>query len=355
MQTHAGMFPLLDDVPADARLATWHQGVERALAAELQVRTLQENGFDGRFDVRHLGYLRVLSLEADPVRLSRTPRLIDRAPADGVVVALQQTGSAALTQDGRSTALLPGHLAVIDPRRPFSLEQRQRFRQRFFRLPAQVLNVPAARLRTVTGRAFAAGREGAQPAPFLDRLADRAARIPSAVGDLLAGNVADLLVTLVEEHAEREDDCPGAAHDHLLPAVRRYIENHLGDPGLTPEAIARAHRISVRYLHRLFEGEDVTVHRLIQRRRVEECGKELARSAPGPAGSTISAVALRWGFHSPAHFSRVFKTVYGRPPREWRTLDMRHAVEGVDEPLEPNSGHSGAPHSFSTGKGKGVR
>ncbi|MBH1934319.1 helix-turn-helix domain-containing protein [Streptomyces sp. AV19] len=316
MRTHPATSPL----PGDGRLATWQQGVEQALTASVRARTRQEHGFAGTLDVQHLGYLRVLSLEADPVRLSRTSRHVDGAPADGIVVALQQAGTAALTQDGRGTALLPGDLAVIDLRRPFFLEQEQRFRQRLFRLPGRVPDVPEARLRTVAGRALAP-REGtaALLAPLLERLADRAPRVAPAVGDLLAGNVADLLAALVDEHAEGEDDRPVAARDHLLPVVRRYIDEHLDDPGLTPETVARAHRISVRYLHRLFEGEGVTVSRLIQRRRVEECGKELARPAAGTAGPTVSAVALRWGFCSPAHFSRVFRTVYGRSPREWRT------------------------------------
>ncbi|MFI9202790.1 helix-turn-helix domain-containing protein [Streptomyces sp. NPDC053048] len=336
MPTDAGTSPRAGLATGAGRLATWQHGVEHALAAAVRVGARQEHGFDGVLDECRLGYLRVLSLEADPVRLSRTPRLVAHDPADGVAVALQLAGTAALTQDGRSTALLPGQLAVLDLRRPFSLEQKERFRQRFFRLPGPVLNVPAARLRTVTGRALAPGEEtAALPAPFLDRLADRAAHIAPDVGDLLAGNVADLLAALVDAYAERAayaqgaDVCPGTARDHLLPVVRAYIERHLGDPGLTPESIARAHGISVRYLHRLFEGEEATVGRLIQRRRVEECGKELARPAPGQAGPAISAVAVRWGFPSPAHFSRVFKTVYGRSPREWRaTRALAQAAPG---------------------------
>ncbi|GAA2712082.1 MULTISPECIES: helix-turn-helix domain-containing protein [Streptomyces] len=308
----------------DGRPADRHRGFERALGAAVHVKARREHGFDGAFDVHHLGYLRVLSLETGPVRLSRTPGLVARSPADGIAVALQQAGTAALTQDGRGTALLPGELSVIDLRRPFCLEQKQRGRLCVFRLPARVVDVPPARLRTVAGRAFAP-REGvtALLVPFLERLAVRAAHIAPSVGDALSGNVADLLAALVDEHAEDDDDRPGTARDHLLPAVRRFIDNHLGDPGLTPESIARAHRISVRYLHRLFEGEEVTVARLIQRRRLEECGRELARAAPGPGSPTVSAVALRWGFPSQAHFSRVFKAVYGRSPREWRAREPR--------------------------------
>lgn len=109
-------------------------------------------------------------------------------------------------------------------------------------------------------------------------------------------------------------DRPGGDRALLL-RIRAFIDRHLADPDLTPRAIARAHSISLRHLHNLFESEDATVSRWIQRRRLEECRRDLARHAKG---STIAAVAHRWGFVSAAHFSRVFRAVYGMAPRECR-------------------------------------
>ncbi|WP_253915738.1 helix-turn-helix domain-containing protein [Streptomyces sp. NRRL S-31] len=87
-----------------------------------------------------------------------------------------------------------------------------------------------------------------------------------------------------------------------LLRVQAYIDQHLTDPDLTPDAIARAHHISVRYLHKLFELEDITVSRWIQQRRLEQCRRDLARRHA--AGLTIAAIAHRWGFISASHFSR---------------------------------------------------
>jgi AraC-like DNA-binding protein len=38
-----------------------------------------------------------------------------------------------------------------------------------------------------------------------------------------------------------------------------FIWENLGDPNLTPGAIAAAHHISLRYLHKLFHAEGQTV------------------------------------------------------------------------------------------------
>lgn len=129
--------------------------------------------------------------------------------------------------------------------------------------------------------------------PFLGTLAASAHSYPASVGDRLAGRVADLLITLVAQLTGPPAADPRASNGHLVQRVREHIERHLGDPELSPEAIAREHHISVRYLHRLFEGEDVTVGRLIQQCRLEACARELARR--GRSVPTVSAVAQRWG------------------------------------------------------------
>ncbi|MFE0377601.1 helix-turn-helix domain-containing protein [Streptomyces inhibens] len=303
--------------PEADRVGAWQRAVRRLLAP-VQMTPLQTaHPFEGSLTAVDLGYLRVLSMEADPVRLSRNTRLVTDAPENHLALAVQESGTAALHQDGRSAVLRPGELALFDLRRPFALEQRQRFCLHLFRLPERSLGDAAAGVHRITGRAIApAGGVAALLAPFVTGLVADAARIAAPVGDRLAGNAADLLAALVDELAGADDR--GSTRDHLLPLIRRYIDENLRDPGLSPERIAEAHRISVRYLHRLFEAEETTVRKLIQQRRVEECARELVRR--GRATPTISTVAQSWGFQNPAHFSRAFKAVYGHSPRHWRRV-----------------------------------
>jgi AraC-like DNA-binding protein len=54
----------------------------------------------------------------------------------------------------------------------------------------------------------------------------------------------------------------------------------------------------------------------VRRRRLECSRRDLAN--PRLAGETIAAVARRWGFVDPAHFSRCFRAEFGASPRELR-------------------------------------
>ncbi|WP_031077655.1 helix-turn-helix domain-containing protein [Streptomyces sp. NRRL WC-3742] len=303
------------------KAAFWSGAVSRTLVP-LEMRPLTGRPFDGLLESHRLGYVRISTLEADAATLTRTPALIARAPRNEpqIGVGVQVSGRAVLEQDGRRAEVPPGGLVLYDTARPYAVHYPERFRTHLFHLPRQMLGVPERELRQVSATAVDPA-QGCGPVllPFLGDLAASAHAYPAPVGDRLAGSVADLFSTLVAQLAAAPaSEEPGAPNDHLVRRVREYIDRHLGDPDLSPERIARAHHISVRYLHRLFEGEGVTVSRLVQQLRLDACARELVRR--GRTTPTVSAVAQRWGFVNPAHFSRTFRAAYGVSPREWRAL-----------------------------------
>ncbi|MFG2881168.1 helix-turn-helix domain-containing protein [Streptomyces sp. NPDC048297] len=330
-------------VPDADRNRVWENGVRQWLSPLRVVPQQPEEPYDGTMWARDLGYVRVLSVEADPLRLSRTPRLAASAPDPRLALALQISGTAAFHQDGRSASLQPGELAVIDLRRPFSLEQRRRFRMHLVRVPSRALGPSWARVGQVTGRALRTeSGVAALLGPVLLGLAREGDPAPARVGDRLAGNVADLLATLIDEQAMGTPAGPVDARGELITRIRSHIDDNLRDPDLSPTGIAEAHRVSLRYLHLLFEAEDTTVRKLIQRRRVEECARELARRRS--VAPTISAVARGWGFRNAAHFSRSFKSVFGQSPRDWRAAGGHGA--GGHGAGHSAGGHSAAPGAF---------
>ncbi|WP_208878274.1 helix-turn-helix domain-containing protein [Streptomyces sp. PBH53] len=304
-------------VPEADRNSVWERGVRQWLAPLRVGFPRGSASCHGTLWAGDLAYVRVLSVQADPVRLGRTASLTASAPAARLALALQVSGTAGLRQDGRGAVLQPGELALLDLRRPFFLEQHRPFRMHLVRVPCAALGAAQGRVERVTGRALRTdGGIAALLEPLLLGLAQQDAPAPARVADRLAGNVADLLASLVDEQTREPGAGPADARRQLSALVRRYIDAHLRDPELSPVGIADAHGISLRYLHLLFEGEETTVRRLIRRRRVEECARELARRQG--VVPTISAVARGWGFRNATHFSRSFREVFGMSPREWR-------------------------------------
>jgi transcriptional regulator GlxA family with amidase domain len=111
------------------------------------------------------------------------------------------------------------------------------------------------------------------------------------------------------------------------------VRAHLSDPALDPDAIARAHAISVRALHALFEDTGESVSGLVRRERLARCYEDLAL----PSGGSVTEIAFRWGFRDAAHFSRVFKREFELTPSE-----VRHAALEPDATVARIGNGSGA-------------
>jgi AraC-like DNA-binding protein len=116
---------------------------------------------------------------------------------------------------------------------------------------------------------------------------------------------------------DRPPAAPPQTHRQaLLQRIDGFIDQHLGDPELSPGMVATANHISVRYLHKLFQEHDLTVAAWIRRRRLDRCRRDLAD--PELWARPVGAIGARWGFIDGAHFSRVFRAAFGIPPRQYR-------------------------------------
>ncbi|MFG2133889.1 helix-turn-helix domain-containing protein [Streptomyces sp. NPDC048751] len=277
--------------------------------------------------------LDVVVTGAEPARLpgdgpwSPGRRLTAHASGEYLFVAIRGGGRAV---DGpeRATALLePGDICFYDADRPPVLDFPERCRLKVFLVPRESLGLQERDVRRVMAAPVSrSSRLGSLLSPFLSELADTVSSSEPSVGEMLAWNAVNLLATLAADQLGQDAAGMPEARSPLLSRILRFIDLHLADPDLSPEVIAGAHHISVRYLHKLFQDEGTTVGRWIQRRRLEECRRDLVNRLRGR--QTIAAVAGRWGFLSATHFSRVFRAAYGLSPSEWREkANMPHLTD----------------------------
>lgn len=317
----SGTLCATDSVPAHRRETYWREALSRTFAAvDIAV---PEGVCSGTVRMFPLGHVRVAEVEGDPLLVRRTPRLIARGDDEHLVVTLVTRGIATAEQDGRKARLHPGEMVICDMARPMSTRFPGPFQVKSLVLPRRLLGLKEADLQRITATPVRSDTAmGSILSSFLAGLVDTAATCPPQTGAVLASNVIDLLAVLAEERLRRKAGDTSSVT--RLLEIQAFIDRHLADPDLTPEAIARANRISVRYLHKLFQAEDISVGQWTRRRRLEECRRELARQEA--TGRTIAAVARTWGFTNASHFSRAFRALYGMTPAEWRDPVVRGPV-----------------------------
>lgn len=285
---------------------------------DLDVRPGSDGPLTGEVHSRTVGSLQLSRVRSVDQQALRTPGLVRADRRHYVQVGLLERGSARVRQDGRECLLGPGDYTVYETDRPFSWELRGG------RSPAWSLLVltwcrpgPVDPGNGLTARRMdgSTGLTGVLGRMMRDLVGshDVGGHDP---GDRLAGELLELVTTAA---GAAPGPPPTARTDRaLLAAVRAHVEEHLADPDLDPRAIAAAHFISVRQLHRLFAGEQETVARFVTRRRLERARAELAGS--GARQSPLAAVAHRCGFTDPSVFGRAFRAAYGMTPSRYRAL-----------------------------------
>jgi AraC-like DNA-binding protein len=257
-------------------------------------------------------------LSGPPHRAFRTRRLIRASDADQFKIHVTVRGRAVWAQDDREAALDPGDFALLDLSRPCQGADRDDVHEAVaVMFPHGAVPLREDELARLTAVPFS-GRDGlgASISSLARHLGGRLDGHASERGRL-ATALMDMLVVALAERVDRmkaitQDTCRRA----LLATVQTFIEQRLGDPALTPGMIAAAHHVSVRHLHQLFEGQDATVAGWIRRRRLERCRRDLLD--PSLEHWPVSAIAARWGLMDAAHFSRIFRAAYGRPPAQYR-------------------------------------
>jgi AraC-like DNA-binding protein len=314
---------------ADAESATsrrdYWQHVVSTVIGPIDIQVLGDVGERDRLVVGDLGAVRVGALEASyPGGASRRARHIRLDDPDVCKIDVVARGHGVVEQDGREADLHAGDLTFVDLSRP------GRWRMSPARLiavifPRTLLPLRRDEVNRLTAVTIPGGRgTGAVVSSLARDLVDHLDDAEPRVAARLGTAVLDLFTTALAVRLDRAVPQPMGRRATLV-RVQAYIEGHLGDPALSPQSIADAHFISVRYLHRLFEAEEATVAGWIRARRLERCRRDLLD--PALRDRPVSAIAARWGIPNPAHFSRVFRDAYGVPPVELRAV----ATEADDE------------------------
>jgi AraC-like DNA-binding protein len=295
-------------VASHERLDYWADAQSR-LFFPLDVHARTSRPFAGCVHSHELGPLLVRRVAADGHGVRRTRRAIAASDPEQFELSLMLSGTQRLSQQGRSALLGTGDLVCMDSSRPYVVTSPERFEMLVFAVPMVLLrpHVDLIRGRTATAVRPLAGLP-AVVAPFLRSVGDGLLDGSVSEEDWDVGeSVVDLVRSLYADRGRRPD---------LLAEVKATIERRLHEPELRPGAIAAAHFISTRYLHRLFEREGVTVSEWIRARRLEYCRRDL--EDPALAAETVLAIASRWGLRNPGHFSRLFRAAYGCSPSSVR-------------------------------------
>ncbi|WP_433289750.1 helix-turn-helix domain-containing protein [Pseudonocardia sp. CA-142604] len=103
----------------------------------------------------------------------------------------------------------------------------------------------------------------------------------------------------------------------LLEMMRTHVREHLGDPHLRVDELARRHHVSVSHAYTLFERIGTTPGAYLREERLQAAQAMLSDREHDRR--TISAIAAAVGFLDPRSFERAFRRRFTMTPSGWRS------------------------------------
>lgn len=271
-----------------------------------------------------LGRLYLYDISIDPIVIRRRFRDIRRDTNSDFLLSTQIAGTVLVKQGDAEFTQRPGDLALMSAGEPYSVVHMQQSRRLVLHIPNELYQKRILGTREqikFKARLFPKGGLVSVVHSMLESLAFEGDNLNRHEQYTLAESLLDLTAATVRAEADQQFESQHAKQSALFRRTLEYLEAHFEDPELTPQTVAKANGISMRYLHSLFHHSGTSVSRWLWERRLKAAREDLLN--PNLDHRRISEIAFRRGFNDPAHFSRTFRSRFDISPSELRRTAAR--------------------------------
>jgi AraC-like DNA-binding protein len=280
-------------------------------------------GFRGRVAFQELGGAVTLcrSHWTGPLRLFRTERMVARASTDNLMLfCVQMAGESSHHQHDRFAELAAGAGVLKETRSAYERMSSAETWSLALRFPRELLPINTIELTASCARRLDPAAPGMQMlSGYLDQLFEIAEELTEPQR-LDAGRAAIDLLAMVLRDVTPSGPSGNGPEEVLLETMRMHVREHLADPELRVEELARRHHVSVRHAYTLFERIGTTPGAYLREQRL--LAARVLLSDPRYARFGISRIAAAVGILHLRTFERAFRRQYGMKPSSWRRAHL---------------------------------
>ena len=297
----------------EMNMTQWRLGATESFG-DLAITCPNPASFRASIRTASLGEVELFDMRTPAHTVSRDPNRHDLEHDGYCKLSLQLEGESVLTQDGRSCTLTPGSLALYVTKRPYTLEYTGDQRSLIVLFPQNFVQMSSDYMGLITATSLSDSQGlGKVAVTLFEQLAANLEELQGAHALALVRSALEMLITVMAAESSSAGREPANLLFHQAVA---YIEDHLGDPELSPGRVADALYISLRQLHGRFATNGLTVATFIRTRRLERIRDDLAN--PLLRSDSVQTISSRYALFDPSHVSKTFKAEYGESPSAYR-------------------------------------
>ena len=305
-----------EDLEPSKRYAAWQDAI-CDVYVHVDVNAEERSDYQGFIREARFGAVTMTDVLLSEQRITRRERHIAKLDKDCYYVEFVQQGKINVLQAGQSLLTNPGVGAIFSASEAYDLECMGKVRSLYLEIPRAEFASRFNASKLPDPMTMSTGRGlGRIAAEFCATLASEGSPLDEAARARLGDELMDVLALALDMGDRDELSEDATAQKARLRSVKAWIEEHLIDPDLSLERIAKNNGVSLRHLHYLFRLTEVSVSEWILDRRLQRCYDMLTR--PELRSLSLTEVAYRCGFRSSSHFSTVFRRRFGHSPSELR-------------------------------------
>lgn len=307
-----------DALPLRERTERWREEFGRPVA-RLDFEAAGDAPYRCDLTLAALPRLGLGTLTASGIRVLRTPRMIVEDGSDDFVLCLQLAGTISVSGRNRVVSLGRGDAMLLPYQEPGTVHFPARgARYLGLQIPRVTIEHRVPALDDAVMRRIPSDREALRMlVRYLAVLDGSPLPDSAALQQALAVHIHDLASLTLGGSRDAAEVAAGRGLRHArLASIKDYVDKNVPLGELSAAAVAAHHRITPRYLHKLFEGEETSFSGYVLARRLEHALQLLKH--PRYASQTITAIAHESGFNDLSYFNRSFRRHYGATPSSLR-------------------------------------
>lgn len=285
---------------------------------KLECRRFSTTPFFGKLRYARFGEIDLLEMESEPQIFLRNKSHLSSITEHTMVLSLPltQRSEKALNATGLCTSR--GDISFYDASRSQKLAINSQIQALIVQIPKRLLENYLIDVEKYDSSVISTHTLLGQLASnLLQLLAANLDKESSRGPANVTSTLMQLIAFALTERAEHSDTIQyrAAVQASLRQTIEQFIKTNCCDTNLSPQLIADRYRISLRYLHRLFEDSEYSVSKTILNTRLQRAMDLLCLSH---GKNRVTCVAFQCGFKDVSHFSKCFKDRYGISPKEMR-------------------------------------
>ncbi len=316
-----------ENVPPAERLPTWYEVFDRSVSRR-ELSPFSDDPFHMQVIVSNLQNSDAAGAKNTGVCVQRmnftagySARRTRDLLADGnddVILYVHQAGGRTVSQLGREATILPGGAVLISNAEASATVVPGPSRFACIAVPRKPMMALVPNLDDLLVRPLPADAGVLQLLEnYLTVLEDARLADTPGLQHAVVNHVHDLVAVIL-----------GAVRDHFeiahrpgvraarLHAIKADIARNFTDGDVSAGALAIRHRMTARYIHKLFEREGTTLSKFVLGQRLSHAHRML--TDPRSAGQTIGALAFAAGFGDLSTFNHAFRRHYSATPSDVR-------------------------------------